>query len=47
MESCHSSPHGRCYMVGIILDFTSYELRFKNRLSPEVATLGKTRHMRR
>ena len=29
MESCHSSPHGRCYMVGNILEFTSYKLRFK------------------
>ena len=29
MESCHSGPHGRCYIIGVILDFTSYELRFK------------------
>ena len=33
MESCHSSPHGRCYIIGVILDFTSYELRFENYLS--------------
>ena len=29
MESCHSGPHGMCYIIGVILDFTSYELRFK------------------
>ena len=34
MEFCHSSSHGRCYMIGTILDFTSYTLQFKNCLSP-------------